>query len=360
MSSAIADRVKMPVAIDVASSKQQSGFLIEITRILVFKGKRFCGSLGVIVDEVRGYRLFSSQSSNYRYKKAMHRKYLGAMLGNSYSLGDNLMSKSLFSMIGIIGSLALAWALKSHGWILENQIANPNQMVCGSVGGLPSDHGLPKGDIIPNQWSPSDQRKPDWLDRDQDETTDSEIDIRKALNNRAEVSFKNTPLSSVLQTLGEPNGIEFIIDEKGLEEESVTPEEPISVERKEVRMKDVLRQILEPLNLTTLFEGDAILVTHKKRAQVNRFYDLSFIFPDNTLSDDLISAIENTVAPDEWLNVGGYSSMSMVGSVLVVRATEETHEGVSSLLRGVAKQNTANKKPLKRKVLPETKMPHSP
>jgi len=29
-------------------------------------------------------------------------------------------------------------------------------------------------------------------------------------------------------------------------------------------------------------------------------------------------------------------------------------------LRGVAKQNTANKKPLKRKVLPETKMPHSP
>lgn len=65
MSSAIADRGKMPVAIDVASSKQQSGFLIEITRILVFSEIRFCGTLGMIVAKRIGYWLFSSQSSDY-------------------------------------------------------------------------------------------------------------------------------------------------------------------------------------------------------------------------------------------------------------------------------------------------------
>lgn len=38
---------------------------------------------------------------------------------------------------------------------------------------------------------------------------------------------------------------------------------------------------------------------------VNRYYDLSFIFPDNTLSDDFFSAIENAVAPEEWISSGG-------------------------------------------------------
>lgn len=152
------------------------------------------------------------------------------------------------------------------------------------------------------------------------------------MNNRAKVRFWNMPPSSVLKTLSDDRGIEFFIHEKGLEEESVTPEEPISIEHKEVRIKEVLRQILEPLNLTTKFDGGAILVTHKRRAVVNRYYDLSFIFPDNTLSDDFFSAIENAVAPEGWISSGGISSMSMVGSVWVVRAS-------------VAKHNTANKKP---------------
>lgn len=113
------------------------------------------------------------------------------------------------------------------------------------------------------------------------------------------------PPSSVLKTLSDDHGIEFFIHEKGLEEESVTPEEPISIEHKEVRIKEVLRQVLKSRNLTTKFDGGAILVTHKRRAMVNRYYDLSFIFPDNTLSDDFFSAIENAVAPEEWISSGG-------------------------------------------------------
>ncbi len=74
------------------------------------------------------------------------------------------------------------------------------------------------------------------------------------------------PPSSGLKTLSDDRGIEFFIDEKGLEEKSVTPEEPISIEHKEVRIKKVLRRILEPLNLTTKFDGGAILVTHKRPA----------------------------------------------------------------------------------------------
>ena len=60
----------------------------------------------------------------------------------------------------------MAWALKSNGWILENQFAIPHQMVCGSFGGVSEDHGLHKGDILPNEWSPRDQLEHNWLDQE--------------------------------------------------------------------------------------------------------------------------------------------------------------------------------------------------
>ncbi len=39
-------------------------------------------------------------------------------------------------------------------------------MVSGSFGGVSEDHGLHKGDILPNEWSPRDQREINWLDQE--------------------------------------------------------------------------------------------------------------------------------------------------------------------------------------------------
>jgi len=39
-------------------------------------------------------------------------------------------------------------------------------MVSGSFDGVSENHGLHKGGILPNEWSPRDQRENNWLDQE--------------------------------------------------------------------------------------------------------------------------------------------------------------------------------------------------
>jgi hypothetical protein len=288
--------------------------------------------------------------------------------------GETLMTRSFFSMVGIAGGIALVTALKISGSGFVNQtpqvlgqIEAPSDQpdvlaqmaICGGVGGM---GGMGAGDmgylatsanwpapklLVPYEWSKANAEVPDWLDGAADaESNEREARIRRVLNERIDGSFSDTPLSSFFQTLSDQLGIAIVIDEKGLEEESITPEDPVTADRVDTRARDIIRQVLEPLNLTTVVQGEALLVTNKKNsANINRYYDLSCIFPNNTVTNDLIRAIETSITPDTWLNAGGTSSMSMVGSVLVVRANEETQEELTNLLRGIAKQDPTNLKP---------------
>lgn len=230
------------------------------------------------------------------------------------------------------------------------------------LGGLsgfgPFRDGQARGDIIFHSWARSEQGSPSWLEEVDEESTKREAALRDALNRRIDVQLNNTPLSVVLEFIGSKLQVDFIIDEKGLERETLTSEEPVSINRTDARGKDILRQILEPLNLTTKIEGEAVYVTDRRcAATINRYYDLSAIFPDNTLVDDLMAAIEDSVTPDEWMNSGGLATMSVVGSILVVRASDQTHDDLAAFLREVSKQETANKKPLRREKRPSVNSP---
>jgi hypothetical protein len=238
--------------------------------------------------------------------------------------------------------------------------AGESAILAQGLGGLsgfgPFRDGQARGDIIFHSWARSEQGSPSWLEEVDEESTKREAALRDALNRRIDVQLNNTPLSVVLEFMGSKLQLDFIIDEKALERETLTPEEPVSISRTDARGKDILRQILEPLNLTTKIEGEAVYVTDRRcAATINRYYDLSAIFPDNTLVDDLMAAIEDSVTPDEWMNSGGLATMSVVGSILVVRASDQTHDDLAAFLREVAKQESANKKPLKREKLPEVK-----
>ncbi len=287
------------------------------------------------------------------------------------------MTRSFFSMVGIAGGIALVTALKISGLGFVNQTPEvPGQVpghmgggmglgMVGTGGGAGGMSALPnwwQGVLVPYEWSKANSEVPGWLDGAADaESNEREAVIRRALDTRIDASFRNTPLSSFFQTLSDQLGIAIVIDEKGLEDETITPEDPVSADRTDTRARDIIRQVLEPLNLTTVVKGEALLVTNKKNsANINRYYDLSFIFPNNTVTNDLIQAIEMSITPDTWLNAGGTSTMSMVGSVLVVRANEETQEELANLLRGIAKQDPTNLKPLRFVEKPVAKNVESP
>lgn len=288
------------------------------------------------------------------------------------------MTRSFFSMVGIAGGIALVTALKISGLGFVNQTPEilvqresssdqPNVLaqmggMGGMGGGVGGMGGMGGGDMIylatsanwpapkllvPYEWSKANAEVPAWLDGAADaEANEREADIRRRLDKRIDLSLGKTPLSSFFQTLSDELGIAILIDEKGLEDETITPEDPVTAVRTDTRARDIIRQVLEPLNLTTVVKGEALLVTNKKNwANINHYYDLSFILPNNTVTNDLIHAIETLITPETWVNAGGTSTMSMVGSVLVVHANEETQEELATFLREIAKQDPTNLRP---------------
>jgi hypothetical protein len=288
--------------------------------------------------------------------------------------GETLMTRSFFSMVGIAGGIALVTALKISGSGFVNQtpqvpgkietssnqpdvLAQMGGMGMGGMGGgkgggdvvyLASSANWPAPKLlVPYEWSKADAEVPGWLDGAADaEANEREAVIRRALDKRIDLSLGKTPLNLFFQTLSEQLGIAILIDEKGLEDETIKPEDPVTVDRTDTRARDIIRQVLEPLNLTTVVKGEALVVTNKRvSANIIRYYDLSFILPNNTVTNDLIHAIEALITPETWVNAGGTSMMSMVGSVLVVRANEETQEELATFLREIAKQNATNLKP---------------
>jgi len=102
---------------------------------------------------------------------------------------------------------------------------------------------------------------------------ESERKIYRALNERSEITFNGTPLSGVIKFFRETYNIPIVIDDKALEEENITPDEPITLELPAVSFRSALKLILEPLQLTYVIEDEVMRITGKKTsANVVRVY----------------------------------------------------------------------------------------
>ena len=222
----------------------------------------------------------------------------------------------------------------------------------GGMGAAPAMN-MPKEVVI--KWEKPAGPPPSWLDA-KASANDREVAIRSKLNERMDIDNDATPLVSVMAFIASQLEVAVVIDEKALEEESITLDEPVTIHRKDAMVRHILNQVLEPLQLTYRIDLEAVFITSKKTsANEMGFYDLSCIFPDNGLTTELISGIEAMVSPDNWMAAGGNSSMRTVGSMLVISAPYETHLAVERFLQGVSKQPAANFKPRVFIEKPETK-----
>ena len=102
---------------------------------------------------------------------------------------------------------------------------------------------------------------------------ESERKIYRALNEKGEVSFNAQPLSAVMKFFKDAYSIPIVIDDKALEAENITPDEPITLELPTVSFRSALKLILEPLQLTYVIEDEVMRITSKKTsANVVRVY----------------------------------------------------------------------------------------
>ena len=197
-------------------------------------------------------------------------------------------------------------------------------------------------------WEAPKNGQPAWLQRSVEDELSIKMEqaIRDRLNQRLDVSFTAQPLSAVMNFFSQELKIPILIDDKALEDENVTQDEPITFKLDNARAINALELILRPLQLTYEVGNEVMMITSKQlEANITRYYDLSTILPDNRLSGEIVELIQEMVASDSWAIVGGVSKLRMFGSVLVVNAPEETQFEIAELIRAIANQPKSNMKP---------------
>ncbi len=213
----------------------------------------------------------------------------------------------------------------------------------GGIGGNSQANQPSKEAVL--KWEKPTTSAPSWLDP-KPETNEAEMKIRRSLDERGEANFNATPLGAVMKILRGQYDIPIIIDEKSLEEVSITLDEPITLELPATSFRGFLSLILRPLGLTYVIDKECMIITtsHSEWGPI-RYYDVSFLLPDNGLTNELIITIETMISPRSWQANGGRFSIKSIESMLVVKADEETNFEIERMLRALSQQTPANLKP---------------
>ncbi len=163
-------------------------------------------------------------------------------------------------------------------------------------------------------------------------------ELSRKLDEPAPIKGKDKPVPLSAVTSMYPLAV--LIDERALEEESITLDEPISFPNVPgISIRNQLKIILEPLQLTYVENPGYLLITSKKSsANVLRLYDVTSLVGQikgeyNFAS--LMNIIERSISDHGWASGGGNSSMTEwrtpTAAILVVNAPNETHEAIRDL-----------------------------
>lgn len=159
--------------------------------------------------------------------------------------------------------------------------------------------------------------------------------VRDALQTVIQVDFKKTQLEIALQDIAQQAGFQLGIHAAELDLIGLHSDDTISFGPAGGTAQQLLRQILDPIELTYVSGPQGILVTSQDAADstpVHRYYDLTWVLPTGSQAKSLVDAVELTIDPDSWLAVGGTSRIQLVGSIMVVAAPDSTQSKIEEML----------------------------
>lgn len=219
----------------------------------------------------------------------------------------------------------------------------------GGMGGMgPSPEALAKqaaarAKII---WQrPDAAQEPSWL-TSRKASIEATEKTRNVLGRKiGNFDLKGVPLTEVMLFLSEETGTHFYMNTPELDLLGVDPETPITVSGPESSVRGILQRILDSLELTYKVHENSIEITSKDGADADpaiRFYDLSYVLPNASNADQVMTALQQSIDPDSWLAAGGTSTCVLVGSMMVVSAPDSTHEKIEILLMNLSKMNPQN------------------
>ena len=188
------------------------------------------------------------------------------------------------------------------------------------------------------QWQVPEGPKPAWMELGEQRATEYTLDyiaFRKKLREKISVSYEGQPFRSVMKDLSKRLNIPVVLDEIAMAAGISGPDDPVTVEPIEVSVGKALDLILEPLELRYEWDDGTLVITtfDENPYRDTRYYDLSYVLPNDAATAELVELIQRYVNGD-WDT--GEDDLTIFGSILVVRAPEKGHQAIEALLARIA------------------------
>ncbi len=155
------------------------------------------------------------------------------------------------------------------------------------------------------------------------------------------LEFVDAPLEDVMNVLQEEYEIPIQLDTPALEDIGIGPDEPVTVNVRNISLRSALRLMLGRLQLTYVICNEMLMITTPDEAEtelvvcVYKVGDLLDNADDNRALARLASVIQDTVATSTWAKNGGGEAVvrTLPHGLLVVSQTQAVHEEIGDLLR---------------------------
>ncbi len=128
---------------------------------------------------------------------------------------------------------------------------------------IPFDDMIPI--VFPEKWGDLTKSRREIARRNGPRRSERELEIQQKLQTPVSLQFKDTPLSTVLETLEKVAAVNMHIDPRGLSEEGVSTDTPVTINlREEIKLASALNLILQPLHLGYVIRDDVLKITSEQ------------------------------------------------------------------------------------------------
>ncbi len=204
----------------------------------------------------------------------------------------------------------------------------------------------------PIEWQKPEGAPPAWLQAGSVELEQSELELRDVvrarLNEKFVVDFNGVPLSTAVLEVSEMSKLTMLVDAAELNAIGCDPDTPIKVSG-QMSVREFLRRAFRIAEtnggLAYTVQENGLEITSAEaanRCPAIRYYDLSYVLPNDSHLPSVMNAIMQTVEPDTWAQAGGTNTISPVGSMLIIACGEPAHQKIEVMLSKVAAINKMN------------------
>ena len=156
----------------------------------------------------------------------------------------------------------------------------------------------------------------------------------EVLATRISIDAQNARLSELAASLNEQvEGVSITLDEPSLDAIGLSGELRVTLQLKDVTLGSALSILCRSLDLTMQRDSDSLRISTFETAESSQRVRLYRV--GNFRPQAWSELIQTSIEPDTWSALGGAATISSFGNILVIKASDSTHEKVECLMENI-------------------------